>query len=101
MKIITDETSIINKVLDNFPGVNLNVTPMIESFLDDSVDVVITHVRKDHELSEELLDFLKPRDKHLLYVENPAWLEQLKVIANCLHQEYINEKNDKIIDVES
>lgn len=96
MKILTDRTDVIDIILSNFPGVDLNVTDTIETFIDEPTDVVL--VNKDR-VTAEILNFTRQSNKHLVYKENPTWLIQLKVIANQLHQEYVNKINDEIIEM--
>ena len=96
MKILTDRTDVIDIILSNFPGVDLNVTDTIETFIDEHTDVVL--VNKDR-VTAEILNFTRQPNKHLIYKENPTWLIQLKVIANQLHQEYVNKINDEIIEM--
>ena len=96
MKILTDKTDVIDIILSNFPGVDLNVTDTIETFMDEHTDVIL--INKDR-VNDSILDFTRQPNKHLVYKENPTWLIQLKVIANQLHQEYVNKINDEIIEM--
>ena len=97
MKVITDKTDVIDVILSNFPGISLNVTEGIEYFIDSNTDVILVH--KDR-VSDKILEFTKQANKFLVYRENPTWLIQLRVIANQLHQEYVNKVNDEIIEME-
>ena len=96
MKILTDRTDVIDIILSEFPGIDLNVTESVESFIDEHTDVIL--VNKDR-VTDEILNFARQPNKHLVYRENPTWLIQLKVIANQLHQEYVNKINDEIIEM--
>lgn len=97
MNVITDKTDVIDIILKEFPGIDLNVTESIESFIDEYTDVVL--INKDR-ANDEILKFIGQPSKYLVYIENPTWLIQLKVIANQLHQEYVNKIDDKIIEME-
>ncbi len=115
MYVLTDEQKIADKITEYFPGVTIFVQghPVKFVCLDEDakkVDVVVM-VRAQgmpyYGYFREMefwtlgkgIPFIKI-DYKTLKDDCPSWIDELRVIANKLEQEYVNRQTDKILDME-